>query len=137
VASPPSKSDADEGQLVGSTQQGQGFSDRIIGRLTNAGPLVVAGYLAAAMAFAMFFLQSDILYNSFVANQVARGHIDVYSWFQSRSHLIGIDTVMPPLYYLTSGLYLESSRWSFSTQAHTTGSFFSPTSFIPTWASLL
>jgi hypothetical protein len=82
-------------------------SHRFIHAVVTTRPRVIAAWVALALGFMMFFLQGDILYNSFVANQVARGHLDVYSFFSSRSHFAGIDTVMPPLYYLVTGLYLK------------------------------
>lgn len=83
------------------------WARRIVLRLTAHSPLLALAYVGLAVAFMMFFLEGDILYNSFVANQVARGHLDVYSYFSSRPDLQGIDTVMPPLYYLSAGLYLK------------------------------
>lgn len=64
-------------------------------------------YVVFAAATMVFFLQSDVLYNSFVANQMAWGHIDVYRYFSSTPALKLVDTVMPPLYYLAVGGYLK------------------------------
>jgi hypothetical protein len=60
------------------------------------------------VVFCMFlFLQSDVLYSAFIANQAALGHIDVYRHFSAVPSLRGIDTVMPPLFYVLTGLYLK------------------------------
>lgn len=57
--------------------------------------------------FLALFHQGDLLYNTFVSDQVARGHIDVYDYFSNTPRLRSVDTVMPPLYYLLTGGYLK------------------------------
>jgi hypothetical protein len=47
------------------------------------------------------------MYNAFVANQMALGHVDVYRYFSASRNLHSIDTVMPPLYYLVTAAYLK------------------------------
>ncbi len=48
----------------------------------------------------------DLQLNSFVANFVATGHWNVYHYFAETPPLRPIATVMPPAYYVTTGLYL-------------------------------
>lgn len=48
----------------------------------------------------------DLQLNSFVANIAGMGHWNVYSYFGHTPSLRPIATVMPPVYYLTTGIYL-------------------------------
>ncbi len=48
----------------------------------------------------------DLQLNSFVANFVARGHWNVYRYFAKTPSLRPIATVMPPAYYVLTGIYL-------------------------------
>jgi hypothetical protein len=84
-----------------------GRTDAVISFLTRPSLPLVVVYAGLAAAFMMVFLQGDILYNSFVANEAARGHLNVYAYFGSQSSLRWLSTVMPPLYYLTTALYLK------------------------------
>src|SRR5579872_1932382 len=85
----------------------ESWAYRAVHRLASPSPAMVVAYLALAACFMMFFLQTDILYNSFISNEVARGHLDVYSYLAGLRPRYKIDTVMPPLYYLATGLYLK------------------------------
>ena len=61
------------------------------------------------------FLQSDILYNSFVANQLARGHFDVYSMVLVSLPALEDRYRYAALYYLTTAAYLKVLwPWSIS-----------------------
>jgi len=73
---------------------------------TPRAPLLLV-YAALATGAMMLFAQGDVLYNAFVANKVALGHLQVYAYFSSTRILKPIDTVMPPLFYLVTGLYLK------------------------------
>lgn len=69
--------------------------------------LVYAGYVMLSVAAMIFFQQGDALQNSFIANQVALGHIDVYRYFDQVPGLTTLRTTMPPLPYLVDGAYLK------------------------------
>ena len=66
------------------------------------------GLYGVTVVLCMFvFLQSDVLYSAFIANQAAIGHVDVYRQFSIVPSLRPLDTVMPPPFYLLTGLYLK------------------------------
>jgi hypothetical protein len=81
--------------------------DRLLTLLTTPNPVLLAMYAGLAAAFMMAFVQGDILYNSLVADQIARGHLDVYAYFATTRKFAWLDTVMPPLYYLVTAAYLK------------------------------
>ena len=66
-----------------------------------------AGYALFALFFVLFGGEGDIWLLNYVANFVALGHINVYSYFAETGPLKHLHTVMPPLYYATQGLYLK------------------------------
>jgi hypothetical protein len=74
------------------------------GRLFWSSALLYGFFLCLFLAF---FHHGDLLYNAFVSNHVALGHIDVYDYFSNTPRLRGVDTVMPPFYYLLTGGYLK------------------------------
>ena len=67
----------------------------------------LAGYALFALFFVLFAGEGDVWQINYVANFVARGHIDVYRYFAQTGPLEHINTVMPPLYYAMEGLYLK------------------------------
>jgi hypothetical protein len=77
-------------------------------RITGATKWTLIGLYGVMVVFCMLlFLQSDVLYSAFISNQVALGHLDVYRHFSAVPSLRPLDTVMPPPFYLLSGLYLK------------------------------
>jgi hypothetical protein len=64
-------------------------------------------YLLLLALAVLLFKQMDVMYNAFVANQIALGHVDVYRYFSATPTLRSIDTVMPPLYYMLTAAYLK------------------------------
>ncbi|HEV3311055.1 MAG TPA: hypothetical protein VG815_11130 [Chloroflexota bacterium] len=89
------------------TGEANGRTDRLMVLITTPSKAMIGLYIALCIALMMCFVQGDVLYNAFVANAVARGHPDVYSYFQSNIAIRYIDTVMPPLFYLATGAYLK------------------------------
>ena len=69
--------------------------------------ILVPCYLGLLTVAVLLFTQIDVMYNAFVANQMALGHVDVYRYFSASRNLRSIDTVMPPLYYLVTAAYLK------------------------------
>ena len=101
VLSPPSRTVTSHG--TGTTPSGEeSFKLPPIFKWT----LIVVYCLAAALCM-FLFLQSDVLYSAFIANQAALGHIDVYRHFSAVPALRPLDTVMPAPFYLVTGLYLR------------------------------
>ena len=83
------------------------WSQTTVAWLTAPSKPLLALYGILAAGFMVCFLQGDVLYNAFVANALALGHVNVYSYFQSHPAIRYIDTVMPPLFYVVTGAYLK------------------------------
>lgn len=81
----------------------------LLDRLPSRTPIWLCGafYCLAVGFFLSLFVHSDLLYNAYVSNAVARGHLDVYDYFSNAAPLRSVETVMPPLYYLFTGGYLK------------------------------
>lgn len=79
----------------------------IIHRLTNPGPVLLVLYGVLTIALMMIFLQSDLLYNAFVANKMAWGHLNVYAYFSDIGGVKFLNAAMPPLYYIVTACYLK------------------------------
>lgn len=77
-------------------------------RLRQWFPWVLYGVLVLVLC--MFFHHGDLTLNSFVANQVALGHLNVYAYFSRTGSLQRLATPMGPLYYLTVGAWLAILR---------------------------
>lgn len=69
--------------------------------------LLASLYLPLLVLVVLLFKQMDVMYNAFVANQIALGHVDVYRYFSATPVLRSVDTVMPPLYYMVTAAYLK------------------------------
>lgn|GEM_PF-5897576 len=69
--------------------------------------LLVLTYVSAAAFCVVGFEHNDLLKNSFVSNEIALGHFNVYAYFAALRGLRHLGTPMPPLFYLITAGYLK------------------------------
>lgn len=73
--------------------------------------MLLLPYLLFLAAICALTVYSDLLVNSFVSNEVAVGHLNIYKWASSVPVLHGYPTenlpvMLLPLYYMINGLYI-------------------------------